>query len=68
MLRRAFDRGREILYTGRVILEKAVVVDMTGYLMRRFIRDYEDTENPQVRQQYGALSGGVGICCCFWES
>ncbi len=61
MLRRAFDRGREILYTGRVILEKAVVVDMTGYLMRRFIRDYEDTENPQVRQQYGALSGGVGI-------
>ena len=61
MLRRAFDRGREILYTGRVILEKAVVVDMTGYLMRRFIRDYEDTETPQVRQQYGALSGGVGI-------
>ena len=35
---------------------------MVTLLIRLFIPDYENTDNPQVRQKYGILSGGVGIC------
>lgn len=34
---------------------------MTDVLVRLFIRDNENVQNPQVREQYGILSGGVGI-------
>lgn len=34
---------------------------MTRFLLRRFVRGYENTQDPQVREGYGTLSGGVGI-------
>ncbi len=34
---------------------------MTEFLLRRFVRDYQDTQDPQVRERYGTLSGVVGI-------
>lgn len=34
---------------------------MTEILLRRFVRDYENTSDPAVREGYGALSGAVGI-------
>lgn len=34
---------------------------MQKFLVRRFIRDYERTEEPQVREAYGKLAGAVGI-------
>lgn len=36
---------------------------MTGLLLRIFIKNSEDTDNPKVRQKYGMLSGIVGIVC-----
>ena len=36
---------------------------MTQMLLRLFVKDYTDTENPTVRKAYGALSGWVGIVC-----
>ncbi len=34
---------------------------MTDLLVRLWIRNNEDVQNPRVREQYGILSGGVGI-------
>ncbi len=34
---------------------------MTSFLLRRFVRDYENTDDPAVRERYGTLSGTVGI-------
>ncbi len=34
---------------------------MTTFLLRRFVRDYENTQDPEVRERYGTLSGSVGI-------
>lgn len=34
---------------------------MTQLLLRRFVRDYENTKDPEVRERYGTLSGIVGI-------
>lgn len=36
---------------------------MTNFLVKTFIKDYENTENPSVRTAYGKLSGKVGILC-----
>ena len=36
---------------------------MTKLLMRLFIKNHENTEDPAVRTAIGALSGVVGICC-----
>ncbi len=36
---------------------------MTNFLVRRFVKDAQQTDNPTVRQRYGVLSGVVGICC-----
>ena len=36
---------------------------MTDLLVKLFVKDYEQTENLQVRTRYGLLSGMVGICC-----
>lgn len=35
---------------------------MTGFLIRRFIRNPEDTENAEVRYAYGRLAGITGLC------
>lgn len=35
---------------------------MTNFLIKTFVRDYENTENAVVRTRYGVLSGIVGIC------
>lgn len=34
---------------------------MTQFLLRRFVRDWENTGDPAVRERYGALSGLAGI-------
>ena len=34
---------------------------MTGFLIKCFIKNYEDTENAKVRESYGVFSGVVGI-------
>lgn len=36
---------------------------MTEYLVKRFVKDYKETENADVRAAYGVLSSIVGICC-----
>ena len=35
---------------------------MTELLIRLFIRDKDNVQDPTVRQQYGTLSGLTGIC------
>lgn len=35
---------------------------MTKLLVRIFIPDYQNTEDPEVRRKYGRFSGVVGIC------
>ncbi|MCH5272260.1 MAG: cation transporter [Lachnospiraceae bacterium] len=36
---------------------------MTKFLIKRFVKNYEDVQNPEVRAAYGKLSGLVGIFC-----
>ena len=36
---------------------------MTGLLLRKFVRTYENTGDPAVRDAVGRLSGIVGILC-----
>ncbi len=36
---------------------------MTDFLVKRFVKDYENVQDVGVRTQYGVLSGMVGICC-----
>jgi len=36
---------------------------MTGFLIKRLIKDHEAVQKPEVRAAYGKLSGGVGIFC-----
>ena len=36
---------------------------MSYFLAKRFIKDYQNTENPAVRSAYGKLAGWVGIVC-----
>ena len=36
---------------------------MTEFLVRRFVKDHEQTERASVRTAYGVLSSIVGICC-----
>ena len=36
---------------------------MTDFLVRRFVRDSEDTESTEVRTRYGILASVVGIFC-----
>lgn len=36
---------------------------MTEYLVRRFVKDYEDIGREEVRTRYGILSSIVGILC-----
>ncbi|MCR5148261.1 MAG: cation diffusion facilitator family transporter [Eubacterium sp.] len=36
---------------------------MGKLLIRTFIKDYDDTRNPEVRKKYGMLAGGFGIFC-----
>ena len=34
---------------------------LTQFLLRRFVRGYENVQDPEVRERYGTLSGAVGI-------
>ena len=36
---------------------------MTNFLIKKFVKNYNDTDNPTVRTSYGKLSGFVGIFC-----
>lgn len=36
---------------------------MTELILRLFVKNYRDTENPKVRAGYGILAGVVGIIC-----
>lgn len=36
---------------------------MTEFLVKRFVKDYENVQDGEVRTRYGELSGMVGICC-----
>ncbi|MDO4267900.1 MAG: cation diffusion facilitator family transporter [Eubacteriales bacterium] len=36
---------------------------MTDLLVRLFVKDYKNTENPKVRTRYGLMASVVGICC-----
>lgn len=36
---------------------------MTEFLVKRFVKRWEHTEEAAVRTAYGVLSGAVGICC-----
>ena len=36
---------------------------MTDFLVKRFVKDYEDVGNAQVRTAYGVLASCVGIGC-----
>lgn len=36
---------------------------MTDFLVKRFVRDYENTEDTSVRTRYGLMASVVGICC-----
>ena len=36
---------------------------MTNFLIKKFVKNYNDTDNPAVRASYGKLSGFVGIIC-----
>ena len=36
---------------------------MTEFLVKRFVKDYDKTEEKDVRTAYGVLAGLVGICC-----
>lgn len=38
-----------------------VVFPMTDFLVKHFIKDAQDTQQPEVRERYGLLSGVVGI-------
>lgn len=38
---------------------------MTDFLVKRFVKNFEKTEDVQVRTSYGMLSSLVGICCNF---
>lgn len=36
---------------------------MTKLLLRLFVKNYQDSESPQVRTAIGSLAGFAGICC-----
>lgn len=36
---------------------------MTDLLLKRFVKDYDKTKNPEVRTRYGVFAGIVGIIC-----
>ena len=36
---------------------------MIKFLIKKTIKNYQDTENSQVREKYGVLSGVLGIIC-----
>ncbi len=42
---------------------KGMVIYMTEFLVRKFVKDYDNTGNAKVRSAYGMLSGYVGVIC-----
>lgn len=39
------------------------IASMTEFLVKKFVKDYENTEDMAVRERYGTLSSLVGIAC-----
>ena len=37
--------------------------EMIDLLLKRFVKDYDKTKNPEVRTRYGVFAGIVGIIC-----
>ncbi|BCJ97473.1 cation diffusion facilitator transporter [Anaerocolumna chitinilytica] len=40
-----------------------MVICMTEFLVKKFVKDYDNTGNAKVRSAYGILSGCVGVIC-----
>ena len=36
---------------------------MTEFIIRLFVKDYKDTQDPDVRLRYGSVAGATGIVC-----
>lgn len=36
---------------------------MTEFIIRLFVKDYKDTQDPDVRLRYGSVAGAMGIVC-----
>ena len=36
---------------------------LTQLLIRAFVKDYKNRQDPQVRERYGRMAGIVGVCC-----
>ena len=56
VLRVRFDRGL-------IENESERGVTMTKFLVKLFVKNYEQAQLPEVRASYGKLSGMVGIVC-----
>ena len=46
-----------------VFLRRLGEYEMTEFLVRHFVKDYENTSKVSVRTAYGVLASGVGIFC-----
>ncbi|MDD6798502.1 MAG: cation-efflux pump, partial [Clostridia bacterium] len=38
-------------------------IKMTGLIIKLFVKNSEQTENPEVRARYGSVAGITGIIC-----
>lgn len=38
-------------------------MNMTDFLVKTFVKDYEQTDRTEVRTRYGLMASTVGICC-----
>ena len=52
-----------LCYDKRTEKDGKVVIAMTEFLLRSFIKDADNIDDPQVRERYGMLSSIVGVCC-----
>ena len=41
--------------------------EMTEFLVRHFVKDYENTSKVSVRTAYGVLASVTGIFCNIWQ-
>lgn len=47
----------------RIRNKKTGMIIMTKFLLKLFVKDYEDEESPAVHSAIGKLAGGTGIVC-----
>ena len=67
-VKESIDGGRIFGSDGRFKVSDPLVllegkINMTEFLIRHFVKDYEEVEKVSVRTAYGMLSGIVGIFC-----